>query len=88
MAKTVTTTQARADLLELISEVMRDKQRIKITRRGKTVAALVPAEDLERIEGEDVESDKGQAKRIIQRIRSGKENTVPISQVRDSKRRK
>jgi prevent-host-death family protein len=88
MAKTVTTTQARADLLELISEVMGDKQRIKITRRGRTVAALVSAEDLERIEGEDVESDKGQTKRIIQRIRSGKEKTVPISQVSESKRRK
>ena len=88
MAKTVTTTQARADLLELIAEVMRDKQRIKITRRGKTVAALVPADDLERIEGEDVESNKGHAKRIIEHIRSGKEKTVPISQVGESKQRK
>lgn len=43
-------TQARADLAELVNRVAYSGERILLTRHGKMVAAIVPAEDLELLE--------------------------------------
>ncbi|MCW2899881.1 MAG: hypothetical protein JWO67_2146 [Streptosporangiaceae bacterium] len=40
-------TQARAELAELVNRVAYGRERVVLTRRGKAVAAIVSAEDLE-----------------------------------------
>lgn len=50
MAKTVTSEEVRLSLGELINRVHYRNERVKITRRGKPVVALVSIEDLEFLE--------------------------------------
>jgi prevent-host-death family protein len=47
---TVTSEEVRDSLGELINRVKYRHERMKVTRRGKPVAALVPVEDLELLE--------------------------------------
>jgi prevent-host-death family protein len=47
---TVTSEEVRDGLGELINRVKYRHERMKVTRRGKPVAALVPVEDLELLE--------------------------------------
>lgn len=46
-------TQARAELAELVSQVAYAGERVTLTRHGKSLAALVPISDLERLEALD-----------------------------------
>jgi prevent-host-death family protein len=43
----ISVTQARAELAELVNRVAYGRERVVLTRRGKAVAAIVSAEDLE-----------------------------------------
>lgn len=43
-------TQARAELAELVSRVGYSGERILLTRHGRALAALVPVDDLEKLE--------------------------------------
>lgn len=45
-------TEARAQLSELVNRVGFGKERIVLTRHGKPLVALVPADVLERLDGE------------------------------------
>ncbi len=55
---------ARAGLAELLNEVAYSKRRVVLVRNGKDVAALVPLEDLEKIEGDKPLSAKERARRL------------------------
>ena len=46
----VTSEDVRDNLGELINRVKYRRERMKVTRRGKPVAALIPVEDLELLE--------------------------------------
>jgi len=48
--KSVSVAEAKAKLSALLGEVLHRGERIVVRRRGKAVAALVPMEDLERVE--------------------------------------
>lgn len=50
MRREIPVTQARADLAELVNRVAYSGERVVLTRHGKAMAALVPADDLERLE--------------------------------------
>ena len=50
MRREIPVTQARADLAELVNRVAYSGERVVLTRHGKAVAALVSADDLERLE--------------------------------------
>ncbi|HEY3682385.1 MAG TPA: type II toxin-antitoxin system Phd/YefM family antitoxin [Streptosporangiaceae bacterium] len=50
MRREIPVTQARADLAELVNRVAYSGERLVLTRHGKAMAALVPADDLERLE--------------------------------------
>jgi prevent-host-death family protein len=49
-ATTVTSEEARLGLGDLINRVLYRNERLRVTRRGKPVMALVPIEDLEFME--------------------------------------
>jgi prevent-host-death family protein len=53
MASTISTSKAREFLADLITEVAYKGERVILTRHGKAVAALISAEDLERLEALD-----------------------------------
>ncbi len=56
--------EARAALADILNEVAYSKRRVVLVRRGKDVAALVPIEDLEKIEGDRPVSAKERARRV------------------------
>ncbi len=43
----VNTIEAKEQFVELVNRVAHNKERILITRRGKEIVALIPAEDLQ-----------------------------------------
>lgn len=47
---TVTSEEVRLNLGELINRILYRNERVKVTRRGKPVMAMVPLEDLEFME--------------------------------------
>jgi prevent-host-death family protein len=53
MPSTISTSKAREFLADLITEVAYKGERVVLTRHGKPVAAIVSAEDLERLEAMD-----------------------------------
>ena len=50
MRREIPVTQARADLADLVNRVAYSGERVVLTRHGKAMAALVSADDLERLE--------------------------------------
>ncbi|WP_432053636.1 type II toxin-antitoxin system Phd/YefM family antitoxin [Streptomyces sp. bgisy022] len=50
MAYEIPVTQARAELADLINRVVYGAERVVVTRHGKPLVALVPADDLRRLE--------------------------------------
>jgi prevent-host-death family protein len=71
----VNTTEARENLAEVINRVAYAKDRVRITRRGKQVAAVVPIEDLELLERMEDEIDIREAKKALAEAR--KLGTIP-----------
>lgn len=47
MIRTITITDAKASLSELISQVFYKKEKIYISKKGKNVAAIIPIEEME-----------------------------------------
>jgi prevent-host-death family protein len=59
------TSDARNNLAGLLNRVACAKERVRITRRGKVIAAVVPIEDLEMIETLEDECDVREARRAL-----------------------
>lgn len=82
---TVTSEEVRDGLGELMNRVKYLHERMRITRRGKPVAALVPLEDLELLEQilEAIE-DERDLPTILERLRRFDETgeAIPWSKIR------
>ncbi len=76
----VSTTEARGNLAEVINRVAYAKDRVRITRRGKQVAAVVPIEDLELLERMEDEIDIREAEKALADAR--KHGTIPWEEVK------
>ena len=71
----VTTTEAKQKLDAVIARAARKGECIALTRNGKTVAGIVPAEDLEllrRIREREDAADRRAAKKALKEFREGK----------------
>jgi prevent-host-death family protein len=55
---TVATAEARRLLKELVRRVSQERERIRLTRYGRTIAGLVSAEDLALLERQDGQQRK------------------------------
>jgi prevent-host-death family protein len=75
MTDTLNSTDARENLSEVLNRVAYAKDRVRITRRGKQVAAMVPIEDLELLERLEDEIDIREAKKALADAR--KHGTIP-----------
>ena len=73
-ATTVTSEEVRLSLGDLINRVLYRNERVRVTRRGKPVMALVPLEDLEFMERVlDALEDEIDLPLIKERLRSFEE---------------
>ena len=80
MTDTVNSTDARENLADVLNRVAYAKVRVRITRRGKAVAAVVPIEDLELIERLEDEIDIREAEKALREAK--KKGTIPLEKVR------
>jgi prevent-host-death family protein len=83
--ETVTSEDLRLNLGELINRVRYRSERVRVTRRGKPVMALVPLEDLEFLENVlDALEDEVDLPLIKERLRSFEETSegIPWNQVK------
>lgn len=83
--ETVTSEDVRLNLGELINRVLYRNERVRVTRRGKPVMALVPLEDLEFMEKVlDALEDELDLPVIKERLRNFKETgeAIPWEQVK------
>lgn len=80
MTDTLNSTDARENLAEILNRVAYAKDRVRITRRGKEVAAVVPIEDLELIERLEDEIDIREAKKALADAK--KHGTIPWDTVK------
>lgn len=73
----VTTVEARKNLSELVNRAAYGKERVRLTRRGKTIAVLVPVEDAEVLEALEDAEDSAQARKVLKAIKAKREKLVP-----------
>jgi len=57
MAESISISDAREDFAELVNRVAYGHERLRLVRRGRDLAAVVPTEDLELLEALDDELD-------------------------------
>ena len=76
----VNTTEARENLAEVLNRVAYAKDRVRITRRGKQVAAVVPIEDLEYLERMEDEIDILEVKKVLADVE--KNGSIPWGEVK------
>jgi prevent-host-death family protein len=77
---TMNSTEARENLAEVLNRVAYAKDRVRITRRGKDIAAVVPIEDLELIERLENEVDIREAEKALKEARE--KGTIPLEALR------
>ena len=77
---TLNTTDAREKLAEILNRVAYAKDRVRITRRGKEIAAVIPIEDLEFIERLEDEMDLQEAEKAL--VEAREKGTVPLEEIR------
>ncbi|MFQ5466655.1 MAG: type II toxin-antitoxin system Phd/YefM family antitoxin [Kiloniellaceae bacterium] len=71
-------TEAREDLAETVNRVAYRGDRVRLTRRGKALAALIPAEDLDLLEALEDRADLEAAREAL----AESSERIPYAEVR------
>ena len=77
---TITAGKAREKFSELLSRVGYAKERVAVTRRGKTIAAIVPIEDMELLEKLEDRIDLEDARKALTEAR--KKGTISLAKLK------
>jgi prevent-host-death family protein len=80
MSDTLNSTDAREQLADVLNRVAYAGDRVRIARRGKVVAAVVPIGDLEMIERLENEVDIREAEKSLREAK--KKGTTPLDIIR------
>ncbi len=75
MANSITVTEARDDFAELVNRVAYANERVRVVRRGRELAAIVPMADIELLEALEDEMDLAAAREAL----ADPDNAVPIT---------
>jgi len=70
----VTVSEARQDFAELVNRAAYGHERVRVVRRGREIAAIVPIKDVELLERLEDEFDLQEARAAL----ADPENAVPI----------
>lgn len=81
MTISISTVDAREKLTELVNQVLHNKERIILTRRGKEVAALVPLEDLLMLQEAQNKTDLQEALEALKEARHA--GTISLDQLKE-----
>jgi prevent-host-death family protein len=81
MTDTLNSTDAREQLADVLNRVAYAGDRVRIARRGKVVAAVVPIGDLEMIERLENEIDVREAEKSLREAK--KNGTIPLDIIRE-----
>ena len=65
MAESISISAARGDFAELVNRVAYGHERLRLVRRGRDLAAVVPTEDLDLLEALDDELDLAAAREAL-----------------------
>jgi prevent-host-death family protein len=79
--ETMNTSNARERLAEILNRVAFAKDRVRITRRGREIAAVVPIEDLELLERLEDRIDLREAEKAL--AEANTEGTLPLEALRE-----
>ncbi len=74
--KTVSTSKAREDFATLVNEVAFGQERVVLSRRGKTVAAVISADDLALLEALEDRYDVEAARSALAEAREKGEESL------------
>ena len=85
MATNITVTEAREGFAELINRVAYAHERVRVVRRGRELAAVVPMEDVELLEALDDELDLAAARAAL--ADPANEGRIPWEDLRNRLRR-
>ena len=77
---TVSTVDARNQFSEVVNRVAYGKERVILTRRGKSLAAVVPIEDLDLLEELEKQLDLDDAKEALAEARE--RGTIPWERIK------
>jgi prevent-host-death family protein len=83
--KTVSVSDARGHLSQLVHDVAYDKGFVVLTNHGRKLAALVPAEDLDYFQKLEDQIDAEEAKKALADAK--KHGTIPFEKVFPRKKR-
>ena len=78
---TMTFVQTRNGLAEALNRVCYGGERIRIARRGKPVAALVSADDLETLERIEEAEDLRDTRKALARYRKNPASAIPLERI-------
>lgn len=81
MSDTLNASDAREQLAHVLNRVAYAGDRVRIARRGKVVAAVVPIGDLEMIERLENEIDIREAEKSLREAK--KKGTIPLDIIRE-----
>lgn len=74
----LTASEAREQWSELLNRAAYGKEPTVIVRRGKRLAAIVPAEVLDKLEALEDEALAAEGRQRLEKIRAGREEVVPF----------
>ena len=76
----INASEARKDFSDTLNRVAYNGERIVLERHGKSVAAIVPIEDLELLEALEDRLDHEAAKKALREV--GKKGTIPWAKIK------
>lgn len=78
----VSTAVARKQFSDVINRASYAKERVALTRYGRTLAAIVPAEDLEWLEAMEDRIDSEDAEKALAQMKAKGEKPIPWATVK------
>ena len=78
----VSTAVARKQFSDMVNRASYAKERVVLTRYGKTLAAIVPAEDLEWLEAMEDRIDSEDAEKALAEMKAKGEKPIPLAKLK------
>ena len=78
----VSTAVARKQFSDVVNRASYAKERVALTRYGRTLAAIVPAEDLEWLEAMEDRIDAEDARKVLAEMKAKGEKPIPLAKLK------